>query len=332
MIRSIEKIFHPAWRQQATHQVGFEGWYYRLVSADHHHSIALIPGFQRGEKEEGFLQVLVQGWETGMWISYPIEEIVTKDRPFEVRAGENVFSLDRIHLSIDSPKRIRGDLQIKDATSYPVTLAAPGIMGWYRYVPKMECYHAVVMMDAELTGEIQIQEHVIDFTGGRVYVEKDWGSSFPSAWIWVQSNQFKQTGTSFMLSVADIPWGGSSFEGFLAYLQTPEQLYRFSTYTGAKIVHWEEDGKAIHLTLEDRKYRLSIRILRSGGGELRAPQNGSMNRKLKETIDGKVDIWLERKNGERILSCTGDPAAFEQSGIFENRKSNGGSPKNEEAE
>jgi hypothetical protein len=332
MIRSIEKIYHPVWRQLAVHQAGFEGWYYRLVSADHHHSLALIPGFYRGEKEEGFLQVLVQGWDTGMWISYPMEEVVITDRPFGVHAGENFFSLERIHLTINSPRRIRGDLKIKRAKAYPVTLAAPGIMGWYRYVPKMECYHAVVVVDAELTGEIQIQDHLIDFTGGRLYVEKNWGANFPSAWIWVQSNQFKQTGTSFMLSIADIPWWGSSFEGFLAYVQTPERLYRFATYTGAKIVHWEEEGKAIHLTLEDRKYRLMIRILRSGGGELRVPQAGTMNRKVKETIAGKVDLWLERKNGERILSCTGDPAAFEQSGVFKNRESKGGSLADEETE
>ncbi|BES64299.1 hypothetical protein SANA_07380 [Gottschalkiaceae bacterium SANA] len=330
MIRPIEKIYHPVWRQLAGGQAGFEGWYYRLVSADHLHSLALIPGFQRGEKEEGFLQILMQGWERGMWLSYPMEEMAFTDRPFEVRAGKNIFSLKNIHLSVDSPRRIRGQVQIKNARTYPVTLISPGIMGWYRYVPKMECYHAVVMMDAELDGEIQIQGQSIDFTGGRLYVEKDWGASFPSAWIWVQSNQFKQTGTSFMLSLADIPWRNSSFEGFIAYLQTPEKLYRFTTYTGAKIVHWEEDSKAIHLTLEDRKYRLSIRIIRSGGGELRAPQNGSMNRILKETIAGKVDLWLEKRNGERIVSCTGDPAGFEQAGIFKSREVRGGSLSDEE--
>mgnify|MGYP001085551553 CR=1 FL=1 len=332
MIRPIEKIYHPVWRQLAGGQAGFEGWYYRLVSADHLHSLALIPGFQRGEKDEGFLQVLMQGWERGMWLSYPMAEMAFTDRPFEVRAGKNVFSLEHIHLSVDSPRRIRGQVKIKNARTYSVTLASPGIMGWYRYVPKMECYHAVVIMDAELDGEIQIQGQSIDFTGGRLYVEKDWGASFPSAWIWVQSNQFKQTGTSFMLSIADIPWRSSSFEGFLAYLQTPEKLYRFTTYTGAKIVHWEEDSKAIHLTLEDSKYCLSIRIIRSGGGELRAPQNGSMNRILKETIAGKVDLWLEKRNGERIVSCTGDPAGFEQAGIFKSREGKGGSLLDEETE
>ncbi|MCK7537696.1 MAG: tocopherol cyclase family protein [Marinilabiliales bacterium] len=30
-----------------------------------------------------------------------------------------------------------------------------------------------------------------DFSGGRGYIEKDWGHSFPSAYVWMQSNHFQ---------------------------------------------------------------------------------------------------------------------------------------------
>lgn len=314
MLRSIEKIFHPVWRQTTNRETGFEGWYYRLVSADRRHSLAFIPGIRKGENKEAFLQILMQGWESGVWVSYPYTAFQTKDRPFEVRVGENRFSLDRISVHLEDSHQISGEIRIKNQKRYPVRLGAPGIMGWYRYVPKMECYHAVVITDAELEGSFMIHGREIDFNGGRLYVEKDWGVSFPSAWVWVQSNQFKQTETSFMLSVAEIPWRGSSFTGFLVFFQTPDKLYRFTTYTGAKITHWEEDEKWIQLTLEDRNYRLAVKIHRAKGAVLKAPKIGEMNRMIKETVNGKVDLWLERKNGERILSCNGDPAAFEQAG------------------
>ena len=68
----------------------------------------------------------------------------------------------------------------------------------------------------------------------RGYVEKDRGRSFPSLWIWMQSNSFrKQPGTSLFFSVARIPilpppslrlllwtvlsrWGKPEFPGFTA--------------------------------------------------------------------------------------------------------------------
>ncbi|WP_243392439.1 MULTISPECIES: tocopherol cyclase family protein [unclassified Mesotoga] len=31
---------------------------------------------------------------------------------------------------------------------------------------------------------------MIDLTGGKGYIEKDWGRSLPDAWIWMQSNNF----------------------------------------------------------------------------------------------------------------------------------------------
>lgn len=317
MLRSIRKIFHPVWAQKTGREKGFEGWYYRLVTADHRHSLAFIPGIRHGETEEAFLQILMQGWEEAIWITYPKEAFRCLDTPFSLSLGENRFTMDQIKMRLKKSHDIYGDVTIAEQTRFPVHLWAPGIMGWYRYVPKMECYHSVVITDAVLEGSFFVHEHEIDFTGGRLYMEKDWGTSFPSAWVWVQSNQFKQTKTSFMLSIADIPWRGSSFTGFLCYLQTPDKLYRFATYTGAEITHWEEREKWIQVTLEDRKYRLTIKIHRSEGANLRAPKHGKMDRMIKETILGKVDLWLELEKGERVLSCSGEPASFEQVGNLE---------------
>ncbi len=88
-------------------------------------------------------------------------------------------------------------------------------MGWYAFVPFMECYHAVIGFDHPLEGKININGNEIDFTGGRGYIEKDYGKSFPSYYIWMQSNHFETEEISVMASVAKIPWLGSSFDGFV---------------------------------------------------------------------------------------------------------------------
>jgi hypothetical protein len=93
----------------------------------------------------------------------------------------------------------------------------------------------VVSLDHVIEGALDIDGRTIDFTGGRGYTEKDWGRSFPSSWIWLQSNHFSTPGSSFTASVAIIPWIGRSFPGFIIGLWHQNKLYRFATYTGAKI-------------------------------------------------------------------------------------------------
>lgn len=60
-----------------------------------------------------------------------------------------------------------------------MTVRSPGIMGWYAWVPTMECYHGVVSLDHAISGKLMIEDQAHDFNGGRGYIEKDWGKSFP---------------------------------------------------------------------------------------------------------------------------------------------------------
>jgi hypothetical protein len=62
-----------------------------------------------------------------------------------------------------------------------------GVLGWFG---NLECYHAVLSMHHKLHGYISVGESLTDLEMGTGYLEKDHGSSFPSAWIWAQSNHF----------------------------------------------------------------------------------------------------------------------------------------------
>ncbi len=53
--------------------------------------------------------------------------------------------------------------------------------------PAMECYHGVVSMYHLLSGHLEINGDKVDFSGGKGYIEKDWGRSMPSDWIWIQA-------------------------------------------------------------------------------------------------------------------------------------------------
>jgi hypothetical protein len=73
-------------------------------------------------------------------------------------------------------------------------------MGWYSYVPFMECYHGLISIDHKLQGSLQINGQEIDFTEGKGYAEKDWGTSFPEGYVWMQSNHFAE-GSLFLVPV-----------------------------------------------------------------------------------------------------------------------------------
>ncbi|CAF5127296.1 unnamed protein product, partial [Rotaria sp. Silwood1] len=70
------------------------------------------------------------------------------------------------------------------------------------------------------------------------YTEKDWGSSFPSAWIWGQTNQWMNaTSASLFFSFASVPWYfGLELPGFLIVFEYNHQFYRFNTYL-LSIIH-----------------------------------------------------------------------------------------------
>jgi len=196
-------------------------------------------------------------------------------------------------------------------------LTSPGIMGWYAWVPFMECYHGVVSLDHAIEGELTVGEETIDFAGGRGYTEKDWGQAFPSAWIWFQTNHFEQAGTSLTASVAIIPWLRSWFPGFIIGLWHGGQLYRFATYTGAQTVRLDAEDREVLWAVEDRKYRLEMRATRPEGGRLQAPTPEDMGRRIAETLNAVVDVKLSVATGgswQEVYTGTGKHAGLEAVG------------------
>jgi len=70
----------------------------------------------------------------------------------------------------------------------------------------MECNHIILSMKNKANGFININNQKIKFKNNIGYIEKEWGSSFPKTYIWCQGNNFKKSNTSFMLSIANIPF------------------------------------------------------------------------------------------------------------------------------
>jgi len=187
-------------------------------------------------------------------------------------------------------------------------------MGWYRFVPFMECYHGVVSLNHNLTGTLTKDNETYNFDDGLGYIEKDWGKSMPSAWVWIQTNSFTTEKTSFMLSVADVPWMGSSFTGFLGFFLHDNITYRFGTYTNTELEMETSNSDTVKIIISDKKFTYQIETYRNKSGILKAPTKGAMDRRIAESIDAKLRLTVTNKKGNIIFKDSTSIAGLETVG------------------
>ncbi|MCF8259402.1 MAG: tocopherol cyclase family protein [Melioribacteraceae bacterium] len=300
----------------------FEGWFYKIVSPDEKNILAVIPGIFLSadkSKEHSFIQILDGKNHESFYLKYDKNDFrFTADR-FEIEIGNSFFSDEKLILDLDSDNlNLKGSLFFNNQKEWPKTLLSPGIMGWYSYVPFMECNHGIISLNHSVNGELTINGAKITFDGGKGYGEKDWGSSFPSSYVWMQTNHFDDPTVSFTGSVAKIPWLFSSFRGFIIGLLIGEKLYKFATYTGAVLDHLKVNENYTEFKVHDKKHILIANAERTKGGLLHGPYENEMTQRVSESLDSKIKVKLvDRKSGKIIFEGEGKHAGLDINGKLE---------------
>jgi tocopherol cyclase len=322
MIKMIRTKLNPSWYQgNIRRPPHFEGWYFKIVDRREENILAVIPGVfihRNPSDSHSFIQVLNGTTGESVDHPFPIRDFISKEHRFDIGINSSRFTADEIILDIgNSSFEIKGKLRFSRLTPWPRTFLSPGIMGWYAWVPLMECYHGVVSLDHEIEGSLTLNGREIDFSGGRGYTEKDWGRSFPEAWVWCQSNHFQSGGTCFTGSMAIIPWVRRAFLGFISGLWHRNRLYRFTTYTGARLIRFEVDDLKVHWALRQKKLTMEVTADRSKGSLLKAPTPDGMIRRISETLKSTIEVKLFRSSpagDEIIFNEKGRHAGFEIAG------------------
>ena len=206
---------------------------------------------------------------------------------------------------------IKGEIDYSSIVKYPSTLLSPGIMGWYSFVPFMECKHGIGSVLHTIKGSLIMNQQKIDFTNGTGYIEKDWGTSFPESWVWLHCNTFSRPENSFTFSVAKIPWLGSFFIGHICFLYHNKKFYQFATYNGSKITQLSFKAPILEIEIINKTHKLKIKAVQNRSGVLKAPAIGEMNRMIKESVDSTIEIGLFENNGKLVYSDSGSRAGLE---------------------
>jgi len=322
VLRSIRKKLHPAWFQGCTGIRGyFEGWYYKLVSKDGTRLLAVIPGVYLSDtpgQSHCFIQVFNGKTNETSYTQYPLKEFSAESKDFNITIADSRFTQD--HMSLHVKKNdvmLSGELEFSGQVEWPRTLLSPGIMGWYTWAPRMECYHGVISLDHSINGSIDINGETADFSEGRGYIEKDWGRSFPKAWLWFQTNHFYDQGTGFMGSAAVIPWMGTSFTGVIFGLYHKGRLYRFTTYLGARLTDLTVESGSVTCIIKQKPYILHVKAARAAGGYLKAPALNGMTHIISESMQSEIEVKVEEQTGNStriVFHGKGVYAGFEMAG------------------
>lgn len=284
----------------------FEGWYFKHQSE--HTSLALIPAYHidLNRKISTSLQVVTP--KQSYWIPFSTPPRIAKSR-FDILLGHNRFSESGIQLNVKT-----SDFYLKGVLRYgPFLPLVSDIMGPFRFWSRMQCNHGVLSLTHRLSGTLDINGKMVDFTDGTGYIEKDWGHSFPQSYLWTQCN-FTETDTGqagcIMVSIASIPMFGTAFTGCIGVIYYLGQEYRLATYHHVHILRWTNQ----EVILSQRELLLRIRLLKNRPVPLKAPQAGSMVRTVHESLSASVHYQFFI-GGTPIFDIVSHRAGFETSGL-----------------
>ena len=313
-VRFLRGVAHP----EAFHGTGvtskfFEGWYIKLVSADTQQRWAVIPGIFRGldgTTNEAFVQVLDGATGRSWYHRFDISNFEASDLEFRVRVGNNHFSSHGVTLDLPT---LKGSLTFAtEMNPWPVTWGEPGIMGWFGLVPFMECFHGIVSFGHGLEGSLEVEGSATIFSGGRGYIEKDWGKAFPEGYVWLHSNHIEDHPEASLIgSVAIIPWIGRPFRGFIAGLYHSGRLHRWTTYNKTHERDLHIDDERVRWKLAGPDGTLALEATRVGGGALHAPVREAMHQRVEETLNATIQITHTAADGTVLMDSLGHVGAME---------------------
>jgi hypothetical protein len=312
---------HALWNPECYHGWGrkkrfFEGWYYKLVSQNQQHALALIPGIamDTSGQKQAFIQLLDGKNLKGTYHKFHAKQFKPTAKKHALKIENNFFSEKMLVLDLPN---IKGELFFDNLKPWSNSFFSPGIMGPFSFVPFMECYHGVLSMNHSIKGRLDFNGESLSFDNGKGYMEKDWGHSFPEGYIWMQSNHFAKKDTSVKVSVAKIPFLKSSFIGHIAGLLINGKLIEFTTYNGTKLNTCKVSHENVQIEMQNRYYKLKINAKREKATSLAAPISGFMTGRIEESMNAKIHVILiDKKTNQRLLNDTGSSAAIEVAGDY----------------
>lgn len=187
--------------------------------------------------------------------------------------------------------------------------------GWLAAFPVFEPHYQVLISKGKAVGSLSVQmnngdKDMYDLNDATIYLEKNWGGSFPSKLWWIQANSFQNdlcvTSTA---GCRGIPFLGQEEEVGLVGLHWNEKFLPFPD------VHW--DVKWGRWTISGQYNEFSVKLTGTSdakGIPVDCPTATGMKPIALETFRGSLRVQLF-ENGQMVLDDSTDEACLEVGGL-----------------
>lgn len=187
--------------------------------------------------------------------------------------------------------------------------------GWLAASPAFEPHYQVMISKGTSMGSVKVQtetgEDNYNLDGASVYLEKNWGGSFPFKWWWIQANTFS----------SDLTVTSTAARRSVPLLKAEEELGLIGLHWNGDFlpfpnVEWKVKWGMWQIAGQYNNYAVQLTgTCDSGGGfPVDCPTPTGMKPSARETFAGRLRVQLFHK-GEMILDDSTDKACLEIGGL-----------------
>ena len=159
----------------------------------------------------------------------------------------------------------------------------------------LECFQEVVFLNANVTFDIK-KKGLSSSHSGQSYMERTYGTNFPSKWIWFQSN-YSNNNSIVSFSVGLIPFLIFKVKGFFLVLNYNGLEERFGSFNFSKIKVRSINKTTSSITIRKGKKRVELFLETKEPVRLLGPlKNGIMSLEVFECINASGTVKVYHKN------------------------------------
>ena len=187
--------------------------------------------------------------------------------------------------------------------------------GWLSYLPIFEPGWQITMAHGLATGYIEWRGECYPFENAPVYSEKNWGSSFPQKWFWLNCNSFEEQSDLALTAgggIRQVLWWEE--EVALVGIHYQGNFYEFAPWNSEVSWHiepwgsWHMEGKSAEFTvIIEGETNLP-------GTYVRTPTAKGLVFNCRDTTKGKLKLQLKSNSGKILVEAQTDLAGLEVGG------------------
>jgi tocopherol cyclase len=275
----------------------YEGWYHKVAIPEKEEAFffiygVILPKADSGVAPAAFLYCGRSSTLSTVFQTFPVEDYWAATEHRDVRIGD---------ASRATALRFAGTAEADGNTcSWDIdyTGGVPWLetMGPLTGTEGLETSWTVGTIKAAATGWVEFNGDRVRFENVSGYCDHNWGSAFPSEWMWLQANLFPSGDAALSVSAGKVPVGPTVIKATMVGLYLDGEILTFRSpdldimNSEATMGHWTATGER-----ELAKIAIEANCEVDTMFHLRVPTAQGMEPHAWESLAGTIDVTYETR-------------------------------------